>query len=110
MRKLTMVMSAQARCGIVGRRNIFMGDVKCLNREKGQFFFSPSTIRFFNSRVASPLFNNKYFVTSEKFDAGSPRKYTIRKFDRRTGKIGTEGEFQEYPDRASAIREAKTLR
>ncbi len=104
-----MVMSPEERCGTKGRKPLTIGDVKCLNKEHKQFFFSPDTMRFFKSRIASPLIKNKYFVTSEKGPSGV-RKYTVRKFNRRTAKLDTVGDFQEHSTRARAISRAKELR
>lgn len=62
-------------------------------------WFSPATMRFFSSRVAqtATLHNGKaYFVSSEQFRYDSPRFYTIRVCDMRTGDIDTVGEFQQY--------------
>ena len=79
-----------------------MADVKRINREKGQFFFSPQTIRFFNSRIESTLMRGGFFITSERFDENSPRKYTVRRFVPHTGEILTEGGFQTFKNKEDA--------
>lgn len=45
-------------------------------------FFDVATMRFFNSRVLGSrvVGNAIYFVTSERMDYGTPRKYTVRVF------------------------------
>ena len=101
-------MSAQARCGIVGKKTLDMGDVRCLNKEKGRFFFSPDTLKFFDSQIESGLIKNKFFVTSEKPPHGG-RSYTIRKFDRNTGAILKGSEFGEFSTKEKAITEAELL-
>ena len=95
---------ALARKGIkTGKKNnLTMADVKRINREKGRYWFSPDTMSFFKSRIESQLFDNKYFITSEKAPHRK-RKYSIRKFNKKTGAISTVGEFNQY----SSIAEAK---
>jgi hypothetical protein len=53
----------------------------------GRYFFSPDTMRFFNSRILPTIYQGPggvYFITSEKFTGSSgvsaPRKYTVRQF------------------------------
>lgn len=63
------------------------------------YFFSPGSKRFFNSRILDSVYPTKklvYFVTSEKFDYKSPRLFTIRAYNPKTGSIDTIGEFQQY--------------
>lgn len=79
-----------------------IADIRRINKEKGQFWFSPDTMKFFASRVLSNVYNGPngvFFVTSEKrgFDqAVSGRGYTVRKFDPETGRIKTHGYFNQY--------------
>ena len=72
-------------------------DIKRLNEEKGFYFFSPDTTRFFRSRYPQCAFkvgDKAYFITSERFDH-EPRGYTIRVCDLITGDITEHnpGEF-----------------
>ena len=83
--------------------------IKMLNKAKGQFFFSPGTMRFFNSKISSNVINDRFFITSERFDDEHPRLFTIRVIDWHTGEIGTHGEFQEYKTAEQAKRVAETL-
>lgn len=75
-----------------------MNDIKRINKEKGFYFFSPDTMRFFKSRVGDSVFQGIggiFFVTSEQFDYDSERKYTVREFNPETGNIKTIGDFNE---------------
>lgn len=93
-----------------------MADVRRLNREKGQYFFSPDTMKFFDSRVESELIGNRFFVTSEQF-SGDPalgvpageRLFSVREFDSKTGRVKTYGDFQKFKTRAEALNKAKEL-
>ncbi len=70
-------------------------EIKKQNREAGQHFFEKETMQFFDSRIeSSPIRGHErsYFVTSEQFRgmgmcADGPRKYTVRVFDPRNGKV-----------------------
>jgi len=48
------------------------------NKEIGHHWFSPDTMRFFNSRVCSTVYQGHLFISSEKFDEKSPRLYGVR--------------------------------
>jgi hypothetical protein len=81
-----------------------MSEVKQINQDKGQHFFDTSTMKFLNSHIVSKeLINDKYFITSERFDGTRPRLYTIRRFNKETGDIITIGEFQQF----HSVQEAK---
>ena len=60
------------------------------NKEKGHYFFSPETMRFFGSRVESSLLRGGHFITSEftGFDRIS-REYKVRQFDYDSGDVTT---------------------
>lgn len=79
-----------------------MADVIRANRKAGKYFFSPGTMRFFNSRIKSKLIRDKYFITSEYMDITCPVKYTIREA-LADGRIKTVSKFQEYDDLEDAI-------
>jgi hypothetical protein len=74
-------------------------EIKAANEALGHHWFSPSTLRFFRSRVLSTVYGGRFFVTSEKRtgwrEPDQPRLYTIRKASD-DGSIETVGEFQEY--------------
>lgn len=80
-----------------------MADVKRANRAAGGHWFSPDTLRFFRGRIESELMAGRYFVSSEQFDDGSPRLFTVREVDA-DGDISTVGDFQEHKTKSSAER------
>jgi hypothetical protein len=81
------------------------------NREIGQYFFDPQTMRFFSCHVARytyPLADGgTLFVTSEQ-RSGDARRYTIRLADPE-GKCGTAPgfEFQQFSTLGQARTAAK---
>ena len=89
-------------------------EVKARNREAGQYCFSPSTMRFFRSKVArwttTAADGRVYFVSSEQFvgssGVASPRRYTVR-VQKHDGSIDTVGEFQGYETLSDAKRAAR---
>jgi len=87
-----------------------IGDVKKKAASCGSYFFDKDTMRFFNSRILSDVYNHAkdpriaYFVTSEQGPHG-PRAYTVRK---QIGcKIKTASQFQEFSSAAAAKQAAK---
>jgi len=94
------------------RQYVNMADVKRANKAAGGCWFSPSTMRFFGTRIETELITRgvsirQVFVTSEQFDDDSPRMYTIREA-LPTGSIDTVGEFQQYSslsDARAAVRQ-----
>ena len=92
-------------------------EIKAANRQAGQYFFEPDTMRFFRSRVHYPSYcgpGGVFFVTSEKYEnrysgTSMPRMFTIRKFDPATGNVDSVSEFQEFKVRSTAHRAAKRL-
>ena len=94
-------------------KRLTIDDVITANKVNGYHFFDKSTMRFFNSRIMTKLnegylINNKYFITSEKFDDNSPRLYTIREYIG-DGDIDTVGEFQQFRTVKEALEYAKGL-
>lgn len=68
------------------------------NYQKGYCFFSKDTMRFFKSRLSPKFWHIKagiLFITSEKFDYKTPRRYTLR-IMHESGNVSTLGEFQQY--------------
>lgn len=78
-------------------------EVKEANNRAGYFFFSPDTMRFFNSRILGKLYGGRWFITSER-GPYSFRRYTIRQANA-DGSITTVKEFGKYST-ASAARAA----
>lgn len=89
-----------------------ISQIKASNARNGYYFFSPSTMRGFNSRVHDAVYGGCVFVTSERNDipycAPQPRVYTIRVM-RANGSIDTYGNMGDYATRAEAHREAAWL-
>lgn len=83
-------------------------EIREANERAGQHWFSPDTMRFFNSRVLSGVIGGRYFITSERYDDGSPRLYTIR-VAADDGTIDTVGDFQGYTSANAARRAAEEL-
>lgn len=82
-------------------------EIKSLAMSSGSHFFDADTLRFFSSRVSSRVHvgvsgRRVYFVTSEQYDTGYVRKYTVRKIHVCNGRIDTVGEFQAYRTSAQA--------
>lgn len=59
-------------------------DVRRAANEAGSPFFSPATMRFFNSRLLNVFRalnddgTHGLFVTSDRFDGDTPREYRVR--------------------------------
>jgi hypothetical protein len=92
-----------------------IGAIKALNKAKGQYFFEPATLRFFDSKIEPRVYEGSggvYFVTSEQFHgsngSSNPRKWTVRRFYPVTGEVDTVGQFNDM-DRHSAMVAAKRL-
>jgi hypothetical protein len=92
--------------------------IKQANKEAGQFFFSPDTMRFFRSRVLDFVTygddQKVYFITSEKYVSSDyrvqgRRLYTLRAFIVATGRVDTIGEFQAYTSSRAAKAAANKL-
>ncbi|MBE3120695.1 MAG: hypothetical protein IMZ53_08475 [Thermoplasmata archaeon] len=93
-----------------GAGKMSISDVRRIDSEKGHHFFDRDTMRFFNSKIETKgdLIGNKYFITSEHFE-NSPRHYSVREFDKRTGSIKTISEFNEFHSSYGAREFAKCL-
>lgn len=77
-----------------------VAEIKQANREAGQHFFSPDTLRFFRSRIESDVLGGRLFITSEQFVASTgeadPRRYTVRVANDDASSINTVHGFQEF--------------
>ena len=76
-------------------------EVEDANRRAGYFFFTPETMRFFRSRVHDAVYGAGFFVTSEQYEPGYPRLYTVR-FARPDGSVASVSAFQQYASRSGA--------
>lgn len=87
------------------------GDLVLANRDAGNHWFEPDTMRFFRTRICDGgmVHAGRFFVTSEKNSGMGydyPRLYTVR-VGHDDGTIGTMGDFQQYASRTVAIAAAK---
>jgi hypothetical protein len=92
-------------------RHYSMDELRRANVDAGGYWFSPSTMRFFSSRVSSevvPVADGWLFVSSEEGPSGV-RRYTIRKMDQNAN-IDTVGEFQQFASRSGAVRAMRAMR
>ncbi len=84
-----------------------MDDIRMADRAAGRFFFEPSTMRCFRSRIGSTVYQGQggiYFVTSEQFvgsQGTSPRKYSVRQFIPSPVDIRTVSDFNFLSQRAA---------
>ncbi|HSB55645.1 MAG TPA: hypothetical protein VLD58_14895 [Gemmatimonadales bacterium] len=85
-------------------------EIRRKNREAGQHFFDPATIRFFNSTIGRKIYGGRFFITGERFEDSPefPRRYTIRIADD-AGHIHDASEFQEFSSHDEAEARAEYL-
>ena len=57
---------------------------------------------FFRTRLESDLLNGRYFVTSEQFDDGYPRLYTVREVAD-NGDVNSASDFQAFETADEAL-------
>lgn len=77
-------------------------DIKRANKEAGKFFFSPSSMRFFNSKIESHLIYDRFFITSERYEKGQPKLFTIREV-MDDYSIENLSEFQQFSSKHRAL-------
>ena len=70
-------------------------EFKRFNKEVGQHWFSPDTMKFFNTKIEYWEFDTGFFITLEH-DHLMPHMYSVRKADFDTGKVETIGEFHSH--------------
>jgi hypothetical protein len=78
-------------------------DIKAANKAANHHWFEPDTMRFFNSRICRKVLAGGFFVTSERYDCNTPRRYTVR-LCLENGHIETIGDFQQFASADSAYR------
>ena len=84
-----------------------MSHIKSYCWNRGNHFFSPDNMRFFNSRIqTNPPYKGRVFVTSERMNWNSPRLYSVRAVQP-SGNIQTIGDFGGFTSRQSAHRFAE---
>ena len=89
-------------------------EIERANDRAGYHYFEPATMRFFDSRVLSGVYDGRFFITSERFKMYEPRyrvdprMYTIREAFP-DGQIDTVGAFQAFGSAATAKRWAQRV-
>ena len=81
-------------------------EIRRANARIDNYWFDPTTLRFFNSRISDVLYAGRIFISSERHvyePAGisEPRLYTIRVASDR-GEVFSLSEFQEFASSAQA--------
>ena len=93
-------------------------EVKAAHAARGGYFFTPDAMRFFDSRILSPVFPGGVFITSER-DKGArilggyvppawdgERRYTVRVCTP-DGDVLPASDFGQFSTRAAAISWAR---
>ncbi len=88
------------------RRITTISELKVLNEKNGGCWFEPSTMRYFRTRIESPILHGRYFISSEQQSEESRRKFTVRSFDE-FGSVDTVGEFHSHNTKAEAMAALK---
>jgi hypothetical protein len=83
-------------------------DIRKASLDSGHHWFSPSTMRFFGSRVYSDLVGGRFFISSEMDAQGTSRRYTIREA-LPCASIETVSGFQEFASLRDARKALKAL-
>jgi hypothetical protein len=86
-------------------------EIEQANVAAGQCWFSPSSLRWFASRVHGQVYGGRYFVSSECAPYGE-RRFTVREAivsGDDCGHIETVGEFGQYASRSGAHAAAARL-
>ena len=89
--------------------------IETVIRKHNGHWFSEYNKRFFKSRWENTAYQNEgslyaYFISSEKFNDNTSRKYTIRRVNMRDGEFSTGYptpvifEFQQYTTKAHALK------
>lgn len=84
--------------------------MKEANTEAGRYWFTPDSMRFFDTRLETPLYERSggvYFMTSEKPPHG-PRIFSVRRFDIRDSAVDNIGDFGLSKAHALKILETAT--
>lgn len=85
-----------------------ISEMKALNKKNGQHWFDKGAMNFFNTKIEASPNKGNYFITSEH-TGDNNRKYAIRHFDTKTGKVETVGEVLQYKTLAEAQQARKKL-
>lgn len=84
-----------------------MDEIRRVNATLGHNWFSPDSMKWWNTRVGENLYAGHIFVTSDA-PGHDGRAYTVRAVHA-DGSIGTVGDFMAYATRGAAHRAAATI-
>ena len=80
-----------------------MSEARCLYKQCGGRFFDRDTMKFFNSKIVSSLYQNRCFITSEKAGFTSSNiKFTVRQFSKCFTEVNTVSDFLQFRNIESA--------
>lgn len=93
-----------------GFRYLSIEQIRKHNADIGQHWFSPKTLRFFESRILDELHLGAFFISSEKdnYARHAVRLYTVR-IAKGCGCVDTVGQFQQYATLAQARKALRAL-
>ena len=92
--------------GIIDRKGeIYMrlAEAKKIYIKAGGKFFTKGTMNFWGSQIASDLYSNRCFITSEFDFTGDNRFYNVRQFSEDYTKIRTVSPFNQLTTKQQAI-------
>jgi hypothetical protein len=90
---------------------ITLAEIKRLNKAGGSRFFSKASLESYSTEISARVHSGPggtYFVTSEQ-KPGGRRLFSVRRFDRGTGRVITVGQFQQWWTSETAEQEAARL-
>lgn len=86
-----------------------LAEVRRANKRIGHHWFSPDTMRFFNTVLETDtVYGGRWFISGERMELDMPLLYTIRSVDE-TGRIDTVGVFQAYDSYVAAEKDVLML-
>jgi hypothetical protein len=90
-----------------------MPAVKAAFNSSGSKWFTPGAMKWFNSKVESSLIGGRYFITSERYESGEPKRFNVRKVVRESDgrlDIETVGEHMTYTTKQQALNALEEYR
>lgn len=91
-------------CGWIERFSE-VGAIKRHSWKQGNYWFTPDTMRFFNTRLCSTVCigSNGIFFVSSDVGPDEVRRYTVRKYNPSTGMVATHSTLGRYKTRTMAL-------
>lgn len=81
-------------------------EIKAANAASGRYWFTPDTMRFFDSKIVTKVIWGRYFISSERMGPEYARTFTVREvFD--SGEVSTLGSLRDFTtltDARAALR------